>query len=349
MNTTTAISSAGSKLKLTSALIRHAIEQGCDLADVGLLAFLIDRTWWSPDDQAWSITLAQITMANKLSVSSDTVRRRMQSLVEAGVVKAQAQGPRESTRYQLVDPARSGSEGLQICHLRGSTAATPGVANLPPQGLHGCNPSHVLNTEDKKTHQQQHQQVATPHVSAPAAAGVLSSAQEDQMHITNTAAALIVRPRWLKDDAAWLDDRTAEKIAKALDTRRSKTEIEIFRALVLAHQRRATMRNVVGWFINELAIGMPTTQPINWPRELDHYQRRVRKEPHHDIHRWLQRTGARTDDAPPPPPQHSAPPSTTTDYRAEADAWRREREQRAGGTGVPARHDDDDSAHHAQG
>lgn len=166
------------------------------------------------------------------------------------------------------------------------------------------------------------------------------------MHITNTAAALIIRPRWLKDDAAWLDDRAAERIAKALDARHAKAEVEIFRALALAYQRRATMRNVVGWFINELIIGMPATQPINWPRELDHYQRRVRKEPHTDIHRWLQRTGARTDDAPTPPPTHSAPPSTTIDYRAEADAWKRER---MGGAGVPARLDNNNGTHNAQG
>jgi hypothetical protein len=170
------------------------------------------------------------------------------------------------------------------------------------------------------------------------------------MHITNTAAALIIRPRWLKDDAPWLDDRAAERIAKALDARHAKAEVEIFRALALAYQRRATMRNVVGWFINELIIGMPATQTVNWPRELDHYQRRVRKEPHTDLHRWLQRTGARTDDAPPPPPQHSAPPSTTTDYIHEQLRRNREyREQRAGGAGVPARHDNNNGKHHAQG
>lgn len=156
------------------------------------------------------------------------------------------------------------------------------------------------------------------------------------MPIENIAEALIVRPRWLKDDAAWLDDRTAEKLAKALDARRTKPDVEIFRALVLAYQRRATMRNVVGWIVNELAIGMPATQPINWPRELDHYQRRVRKEPHTDLHRWLQRTGERTNDAHTPPPTHTAPPSTTIDYRAEANAWERERERNGG-------------AHHAQG
>jgi hypothetical protein len=345
MSTTTAISSAGSKLKLTSALIRHAIEQGCDLADVGLLAFLIDRTWWSPDDQAWCITIAQITIGNKLGVSSDTVKRRLHSLVKRGVVRAQAQGPRESTRYQLVDPsACSGSEGTQICTLRGCKSAPSEGARLHPQRVHGCTPSHVLNTEDQKTHQQQQQQAPAP----AAAAGDFSSSlhEGERVPIENIAEALIVRPRWLKDDAAWLDDRTAEKLAKALDARRTKPDVEIFRALVLAYQRRATMRNVVGWIVNELAIGMPSTQPINWPRELDHYQRRVKKQPHTDIHRWLQRTGERTDDAPTPPPTHSAPPSTTIDYRAEANAWERER---MGGAGVPARLDNNNGAHHAQG
>lgn len=231
MSSTT--SPAIAKAKLLTSSLNAAAELKLSTTAVAVLAHLISDSW--PQDDGWTAHTPQATIASKLDISTQTVRRALADL--SSIVDHQpGQGNRRS-RYVF----RSVPTPVSALPITGEQRSHHRCRDGPYTGGGTLQVSGSL--------QQQQHAPTLPSVrstDAPAAAAISIELKPDV--VQERIEFLRRRPDWLPEKKPWI----LPDVVRELALRPELTSQVVNQTLREARDSRHTLDNPAGWIVSRL-------------------------------------------------------------------------------------------------
>jgi len=237
-------SPAIAKAKLLTRDLNQASRAGVSVTAHAVLAHLIADAWPTPEGSAWSARTPIATLANRLAVSSDTVRRAVRELEVAELVRCRVGGGKQASVYLFAGSVSAPPAPMRgVAPVRGGPLhrceGTPGThASTPLAPVRGVPDQN--RSEHRSSSISSGAEGARLHRGPATLAGAADAAA--------VQALLARRPEWMPEGKPWLDVTTVKELA----TRPGSTPDVALWALRLTRESRLTLGNPAGYLISRI-------------------------------------------------------------------------------------------------